>query len=328
MIKMTTDKEQLIARYLNGDCSKEDEKELMNWVADNPDHKKLYLEIKDAWDVSLKTSFQESEQLLRFYKKQATQKRKLQLPRWVSGVAVAAVLVLGLLLGGLFQNDFFSLQSQVESFSVPMGSRSQLTLADGTMVSLNSDSRLELCKDFSAQKREVSLIGEGYFEVKSDKKHPFTVKTAKFDVTVTGTKFNISSYATDQKISATLAEGKIELSTINHNTIELSPGQKISFDQQSMEPQLEQADVTSELAWVTGEFIFKEIPFPDLIKRLERWYNVKLVYENSEFNSMVYSGSFKNQETIWQVLDALKLTTPIDYKKKKFREFELIYKPM
>lgn len=328
MIEIKSDKEQLIARYLNGDCSPGEEEELMRWISERPDHEKRFLEIKDAWDASLKPAVDPREQLLLFYKKQAGRNRRLSLPHWISVSAAAAILVIGLVIGGMVHQNSFKLQSQVESFTVPLGSRSHLTLADGTQVNLNSGSSLTLGKDFSSQHREVVLTGEGYFQVKSDKRHPFTVKTSKFDVTVTGTKFNVRSYDSDQKISATLAEGHIKLSTINHKVIDLLPGQKLSFDQQSMEPKLENADIASELAWVKGEFIFKEIPFPDLIKRLERWYDVKLVYENSAFNSMVYSGTFKNQETIWEVLDALKLTTPINYKKINSREFELIYKPM
>lgn len=327
MVKLTVEIEQLIARYLNGDCSKLDEEMLMDWIAENPEHEKLYLEIKDTWDASLKVNH-EQEQLLHFYKSLAAKKRKTYMTRWTAIASIAAVLLVGLVLGGMLYSGLFPFQNQVESFTVPMGSRSELTLSDGTKVNLNSDSRLELSPDFSSNNRVVKLYGEGYFEVKSDKKHPFTVQTSKFDVKVTGTKFNISSYADDQKISATLAEGRIELSTINHNKIKLKPGQKIIFDQQSMEPQLEEADVASDMAWVKGEFVFKNIPFSDLIKRLERWYDVKLIYKSSEFSTLVYSGNFKNQETIWQVLDALQLTTPIRYKKINFREFELIYKPM
>ncbi|HBL75904.1 MAG: hypothetical protein A2W90_10840 [Bacteroidetes bacterium GWF2_42_66] len=323
----TTEYEQLIARYLNGELSKEDEAELIRWVSEKPENKTLFLEVKDTWDASSKNGAREMEQLLQFYRKQASHKQNSRFPGWVSGIAAAAVLVVGLVIGSLFQNNYFGEQSQVESFSVPMGSRSQLTLADGTVVNLNSDSHLKLCKNFSVQNRQVTLTGEGYFEVTADKKHPFTVKTDKFDVQVTGTKFNVSSYPNDKKINATLTEGQIQLFTKHNKTFKLKPGEKISFNQQTMEPVLEQADMESEVAWVNGKFIFNEIPFSDLIRRLERWYDVKLIYKGSEFDSMVYSGKFLNQETIWQVLDALVLTSPIDYRKNNFREFELLYKP-
>lgn len=324
----TFEHEQLIARYLNGELSGEEEMAITQWISEDSENKKLFLDVKDTWDASIKSTSSQTDHLLQFYKRQASKTRKLQMPTWLSGFAVAAVLVIGLIIGNVMQNDSSLLKSQMESFSVPMGSRSQLTLADGTIVNLNSDSHLELCKNFSAKNREVSLTGEGYFQVKADKDHPFVVKTEKFDIKVTGTKFNVSSYSSDQKINATLTEGQIRLSTINDKTFILKPGEKISFDQNTMEANLEQADVESEQAWINGEFIFRNIPFSDLIRRLERWYNVKLTYANTDFDLMTYSGKFKNQETIWQVLDALKLTAPIDYKKTNFREFKLISRPM
>lgn len=321
-----TNNEQLIARYLNGDLSAKDEEELIRWVNERPENKKLFLEIKDTWDASLKREERETEQLLLFYKKQAFRKPNTRLIYWLSAAAAAAMLVIGMFVGNLLPDSQWT--GQTESFTVPAGSRSQLTLADGTKVNLNSDSRLMIDDHFSPTNRVVTLTGEGYFEVKAGKKNPFTVKTGKFDITVTGTKFNVSSYDHDERIGATLAEGHIRLTTKGNKAYLLKPGDKISFDQKTMIPSLETADVEAELAWVNNEFIFKEIPFPDLIRRLERWYDVKLIYPGEAFNSMVYSGKFRNQETIWQVLDALKLTSPIDYRKRSFREFELTRRPM
>ncbi|WP_430972363.1 FecR family protein [Sunxiuqinia rutila] len=325
----TADHEQLIARYLNGNLSEKDNTRLLQWIHESPENKKQFLKLKDTWDASLKTASRETEQLLKFYKRQASQKQTRTIPSWVYGLSAAAILLLGLLIGGIFHSDLTSdAKHQVESFYVPQGSRSELTLADGTKVKLNADSRLEVSSDYSTKKRLVRLTGEAYFEVQSDVKNPFTVQTDKFDVLVTGTKFNVSSHAEDRQVSLTLSEGSVLLSTINQQVFGLKPGEKVSFDQKTMKPVLEKVNVDTELAWVNGEFVFKEIPFSDLIKRLERWYDVRLSYQSKDLETMVYSGSFKNQETIWQVLDALKLTSPIDYEKKNFREFELIYKPM
>ncbi|WP_299584601.1 FecR domain-containing protein [uncultured Sunxiuqinia sp.] len=325
----TADHEQLIARYLNGNLSEEDNARLFQWIHKSPENKKQFLGLKDTWDASLKTASRETEQLLKFYKRQASQKQPRTFPSWVYGLSAAAILLLGLLIGGIFHSGLTSgTKQQVESFYVPQGSRSELTLADGTKVKLNADSRLEVSPDYSTKKRLVRLTGEAYFEVQSDVKNPFTVQTDKFDVLVTGTKFNVSSHAEDRQISTTLSEGCVQLRTNNKEVILLKPGEKISFDQRTMKPELKKVRIETELAWVNGEFIFKEILFSDLIKRLERWYDVRLSYQSKDLETMVYSGSFKNKETIWQVLDALKLTSPIDYKKKNFREFELIYKPM
>lgn len=321
-----TDQERMIARYLNGELTGEDTAGLFLWINESAANRKLFVEIKDTWDVASKNKDRQAEQLLLFYKTQAEKKRKAGLPAWTA-LSSAAMLILALLFGVLRQ-ETSSLTSRIESFTVPMGSRSNLILADGTKVNLNSGSSLVLDDQFSSQNRIVRLTGEGYFEVTADSRHPFTVKTDKFDVTVTGTKFNVSSYADDRNNSAALLEGKIRLRLDNQQKFVLEPGQKLSIDRLTRNTALEVADRVSEMAWVNGEFVFKEIPFPDLIRRLERWYDVKLVYPREAFDSMLYSGKFKNQETIWQVLDALKLTSPIDYRKRSFREFELIYRPM
>lgn len=201
-------------------------------------------------------------------------------------------------------------------------------MVDGTKISLNSGSELKLAEGFSSENRIVSLTGEGYFEVTSDPSNPFIVKTKDFNVRVTGTAFNVCVYPNDQFSSTTLLEGKVELTTKNKEKFRLSPGKKLLTSQETGKSHLANVDADSEIAWKDGAFVFKEITFAELIRRLERWYDVKINYSSPEFNSMLYSGRFKNQETIWQVLDALKLTTPIDYEKSNFREFNLIYKPM
>jgi len=323
---MTDKTEQMIGAYLNGELTRDEEAELMDWIQADPDNKSLFYSIKDTWDSTKPVTADVNQQLLHFYKTQARKVPRRVLPVWTNVAAAVAILIIGLFAAQFIpflQNED---KSMVESFQVPKGSRSEIVLADGTVVNLNSNSRLELDPDFSDTNRKVSLEGEAYFEVKSDKSNPFKVQTRKFDILVTGTKFNVNSYREDTNIGATLAEGRIQLQTRDMKTITLKPGQKISFNQQTMEPVLIQTDVKSDLAWVNGEFNFRDIPFTDLVRRLERWYDVKLVYDGSQFNSMTYTGRFKNQETIWQVLDALKLTTSIDYTKLNFREFKLYLK--
>jgi len=110
--------------------------------------------------------------------------------------------------------------------------------------------------------------------------------------------------------------------------LNVAPGEKFQIDRETKKFSFSDADVESEIAWKDGEFIFRKIPFPDLVQRLERCYDVKLICSGSELQNYAFTGRFKNQETIWQVLDALKLTSPIDYQKTTFREFKIIYKPL
>ena len=318
--------ENLVARYLNGECSESELNELLAWALQSKEHQKDLFDIKDIWDASLPVNQNTQNQLLYFYKSRYEKSKRVILLFLRSAASIAALLLIGLLIRvSIHSND--PVPANRQAFNVPLGSRSNVLLPDGTEVNLNSGSTLTYYDNFSKGNRVVSLTGEAFFHVKSDSEHPFTVQTNDFDIRVNGTQFNVCSYREDGFSSATLSEGKINLKLNNSDrTQDVKPGEKFILDRRSSNFTLSAADVRQETAWKDGEFIFKNISFPDLIKRLERWYDVKLVVNDPRLIKYNYSGRFKNQETIWQVLEALKLTSPIDYKKTTFREFQLNYK--
>ncbi len=321
--------ENLIARYLNGNFTPAEHQELKAWLEESAEHEKVFFSVKDIWDSSRTYHDKSEDQLTLFYKNQF-EKAKKSKQLWIRYSTVAAsILAVGLLISTLLPYTKTANTGQELVFSVPLGSRSTATLADGTEVHLNSGSKLSYSSDFSSINRVVYLTGEAFFDVESDSEHPFIVKTADFNVKVTGTQFNVCTYTENNYSSTTLAEGKIELQIGGSNqNFEIKPGEKFELDRQTRKYILGSADIESEIAWKDGEFIFRNIPFPELVKKLERWYDVRLNYSDEGLQRFSYTGRFKNQETIWQVLDALKLTSPIDYQKTTFREFKLIYKPL
>jgi len=321
--------ENLIIRFLNGNCTSEEKLELKDWIGEFPDHKKEFFTLKDIWDSSSSPNDRTVEHLAFFYKNLYYKSKKLRIIWIQSFVAIAAVLLLGIIFTILIPSNTGNQFENLQVFSVPLGSKSKVVLVDGTEINLNSGSELRYSSAYSSENRVVSLSGEGFFNVKSNPEHPFTVKTTDFDIRVTGTRFNVCSYNDNNYSTATLAQGKVGLQMKGTSQIlEIEPGEKFQMNRETRKYSLINADVESEIAWKDGEFIFKKIPFPDLVQRLERWYDVKLNYSDAELQSFVFTGKFKNQETIWQVLDALKLTSPIDYRKTTFREFTLIYKPL
>ena len=321
--------ENLIARYLNGDCSEIEKTELLEWINRSPDNSKEYLQIKDLWDTTNHQDSKSSEQLVFFYKTQLEKSKRARTILIYRIVAVAAILIIALIGNALIPNRTVEGAHPLSVYSIPLGSRSKLVLFDGTEVNLNSGSSLTYSNEYNSGTRCVTLTGEGFFKVKADKKHPFIVKTADFEVKATGTQFNVCSYANDSFSNTTLAEGNVDLRLLKSNqTFKIAPGERFKLNRSGGNYAQTTVDVGSELAWKDGEFVFNSIPFPELVKRLERWYDVKLVWSGKKLESYSYSGRFKNQETIWQVLDALKLTSPIDYKKTAFREFAIKYKPL
>jgi ferric-dicitrate binding protein FerR (iron transport regulator) len=321
------DTENLIVRHFNGECSEVETATLLAWVNESEQNKKEYIALKDLWDSSRKMADYTEIQLAKFYKEQYFRSRKSRMVFIRSAIAVAAVLLLALVINIFVPTTSEKSMDGYQVVTVPLGSRSKVTLADGSEINLNSGSELTYANSFTSQNRSVTLSGEAFFHVKSDAGHPFLVKTKNFDIRVTGTSFNVCAYGEDVLGSTTLAEGKVKLQLNKSNQeFVLKPGEKFMLDGNAQKYSLVNADVEQETAWKNGEFIFKSIRFSDLTKRLERWYDVKLTCSDARLMNYTYTGRFKNQETIWQVLDALRLTSSIDYKRTSFREFNIIYK--
>jgi transmembrane sensor len=217
------------------------------------------------------------------------------------------------------------------------GSRTHLSLPDGTKVWLNAGSRLDYPKSFGISGREVDLTGEAFFDVSPDAGKPFVIHARKIDIRVLGTSFNIKSYPTDGTTEATLIRGSIEVSIRNRpsDKIILKPNQKlvISNDDTLLKvpdtrghlvkadhppvviskPTFEEhTGAMIETSWVENKLIFQAEEFSELAKQMERWYGVSIRFDNARLEELQFTGIFE-KETVQQALDALKLTASFDY---------------
>ena len=322
------DHEKRVIRLLNGDLNQEEGAEFSEWINKSEENRNEFFALKDVWDASRRVPDHTEPQLAEFYRYQYRRAKTSQKIYLLSFVAVAAILVAALVLTVLLPATEKRGEGKYQLVTVPLGSKSKIRLADGTEIILNAGSELRYAATYSETERWVELKGEAYFTVRPDSLHPFNVSTRNFDIKVTGTQFNVSAYEDDILASATLAEGKIQLQPAGmEGAVAINPGEKFTFNSRTKAFSASPAFLDQETAWKNGEFIFRKIEFTDLKKRLERWYDVQLICSDTKLSSMTYSGKFRNQETIWQVLDALKLTSPIDYRRISFREFEIIYKP-
>ncbi|RKD90943.1 FecR family protein [Mangrovibacterium diazotrophicum] len=240
---------------------------------------------------------------------------------WIS--AVAAVLIIGLIIS----TTFFYLKSDrfitgYTTIETPRGEKSKVFLPDGTEVWLNANSSISY-PSFSKDQREVKLVGEAYFKVKHDDNIPFVVSTKRCDVKVLGTEFNVMAYDLLNRNEVTLFKGRVEVKAGTKSAV-LKVGQRffISDDQQY----IESANLQQTHSWVENKLNFQKIPFGELVMRLENWYDVDLIYDTKRFAKTEFTGTFKNEETIWQVLDALNVYLPIQYKKIDNRKIELYVK--
>ena len=164
---------------------------------------------------------------------------------------------------------------------IPYGKRSEIILADGTKIWLNAGSTLSYPVRFTGNSREVYLSGEAFFEVSTDRSKPFYVITGDLRIKVTGTRFNVTSYNNDIVTQAVLVEGRIEAAKnrLFGRSVELSPGERIVYDRKENKIKKDKVDTELYTSWVNGYLILENEPVEEIFKKLERYYDKKIVAE-------------------------------------------------
>lgn len=167
--------------------------------------------------------------------------------------------------------------------STPKGGQYRIVLPDGTKVWLNAASSIRFPTIFQAGERRVNISGEVYFEVAKNKQHPFRVVADTQLLEVLGTKFNINAYADQSQISTTLAEGSIKLGRLQHSEYQvLKPGQQALMNTKDSSPiKISSADLEEALAWKNEAFVFNNTSTNEVMKQMERWYNVEVLYRGT-----------------------------------------------
>lgn len=259
-------------------------------------------------------------------------KRRLTLPRF--RILAAAVLIGVLFLSGIFY--FFPDKQErdvpkVYQLTTSYGKKTKALLPDSTVVWLNSGSRLTYSDLTNREKREVYLEGEAFFDVKKDADHPFIVYAGSISIRVIGTAFNVKAYSGEKNIETTLIRGMIEvqMNSNEEKRILLSPHEKLtvinteianrttpgSLRQNELKYQVQELPLSPndsvlvpETAWTEDKLVFVDESFSDIAEKMERWYDVKIYFENDGLKEERISGVFQ-QEDIRQALEILQMTT-------------------
>lgn len=195
---------------------------------------------------------------------------------------------------------------------IPYGNRSTINLSDGTKVWLNAGSRLIYPSKFVDNIREVYLVGEAFFNVEKNEDQPFVVKTSHVSVKVLGTQFNVSAYPEDNSIQTVLTEGSVEIIRADAGLFEkgvvLQPGQLGLWHKKSKETKVYDVDVEYYTNWVEGIFSFENTDLNRIVKKLERYYNIRFSYADPMDGTIKISGKLdvaKEQQEVFEYLERL-----------------------
>lgn len=353
---------ELMARKLAGEASEEELGELEQLLRTHPDLHVSIQTIADLWQhqpqsqdqASLDTSYRQhvermqkmgipigqvsDDNTLLLEGSRTPSRRRSILWATASAAMIAAVACFFYWLQPPASAKMNALaeKSPPSEIITRQGSRTRVQLPDGTHVWLNAGSKLTYDKEFNSSRREVTLTGEGYFDVVRNEKKPFIIHTEKMDVKVLGTRFNVKSYPNDKATEAALIHGSIEVSLKDRplEKIILKPNEKIVVanrdtflsvsngprsQKASLEPlvaikhltyQKEDSSII-ETSWLDNKLVFEDESFKDLALKMERWYGVSIIFKDEKTAAMRFTGAFES-ETIEDAMRALKITATVN----------------
>jgi transmembrane sensor len=335
--------DDLIKKYLLGSLNDDECDALINWIGKQDENADYFRTYCKNWEVETDQRLEQSfiqlqnkrmlrEALLHSMPSGGGYTLKYQFNKYsrrlLKYAAVFFVGILAAVIMQLYLSDRVKMESAVQLVyaETAAGQKVRLVLPDSSVVWLNAESSISFSGDFASQdERLITLEGEAYFQVQDQKSKDFTVRCRDYDIRVKGTEFNVMAYKDFNRTEATLVSGSITVVKDNRS-VDVNPGERIVYSDNSLVKS--RAHIRQATLWKENKFYFDNVPFKELIRRLERWYDVDITISGNQLERIYYSGYFKNEETVWQVLDVIQLTTPIEYERKDFRKILIKNKPM
>ena len=201
------------------------------------------------------------------------------------------------------------------TLEIPRGGEYLLTLSDGTMIYLNSESTLSFPVKFQGKERKVYLTGEAYFKVAKNTEHPFVVTAGELEVLVTGTTFGVRAYKDEKDIQTTLESGQVTV-RVEGKSVKLVPNKQVLFNKLTMGMEVRDVDVDLYLAWADGRLVYDNCPLEKILTDLGRWYNIDVFYSRDELRSYQFSLNMKKHEAFSEVLELIGKTGEVRFEIK------------
>ena len=326
---------EILIKFLKNTCSGDELNEVIRWVSSNSSNDELKGWILEDWHSFREPdSLKDDERFSDIFDKIQLKIEQNSKNTEISGKSIAlndftnwvtraaAILLIPVLAFSIytFQKDRFifakyaKLATDSLEVIAPIGSRTVVHLSDGTTVHLNYGSKIKYPRFFSGESRDVTLTGEGFFQVAHNPEQPFIVKAGNLNVEAVGTTFNVSAYPDANGIETTLVNGKVIL-TENGSDGKfkpigaMTPGQHVVFKPKTGTISSTSGDVEKYIAWTEGKLIFIDTPITQIAERLNRMFNVNIEVQDN-VKDLYYTFTLVD-EPLYQILDLMTIATPV-----------------
>ena len=305
----------LFRKYLSNSATADEMKELDEWIASNEDFHDWLENQVDNSSAEMDAEKQ-ADILAKIHEKIAVQsKQKFVLPGWMKTVAAVALIVLMAASAAIYFRSNQPNMIQYAEIGALRGQKASVTLPDGTKITLNSESTLKYSTNYNQSDRAVELVGEAYFEVAKNKKIPFVVKAGKLEIEAKGTAFNIKAYPTDNSISTTLTEGKIEVKT-PVDVLNMIPNERMEYNNTDQTfRKLTLTDAVGSIGWLNDELSFENATLAEVVANFSRIYNIDIQFASESIKEQRFTGKINNNSLL-SVLRIISFTSPIRFEQK------------
>ena len=322
------DYDKLLAGYFSGTLNDQEKQAIEKWAEESEKNRYTFKSAGKVW---------QSVELLREMKGYDTPAALNNVNRKIAAAPsektggflfywqrIAAILLLPVLLAAgayFFTGRNKGVNSVVwQTITTPPGIKSKTQLPDGTQVWLNSGSSLQFPSSFGESERNVRLTGEAFFDVVKNERQPFLVNLGKIGVKVLGTRFDVINYDDESQTEIVLKSGKVSLFERKgkkmHVITEIRPGQQAIYKRAENKLAIQDVDTEKYISWINGRLVFRDDPMDEVVRKLDRWFNVDIEFADPEISQYVYTATFQH-ENINQILELFKRTSPVEYQIKE-----------
>jgi len=321
----------LITRHLAGELSPEEVQDLADWISLYPENLKLYEDYSKIWDTIVKDQIEKNVNLdeewerilfkIRNPKPAMVSREKILTGKFgrssvtkifMPFLKIAAVFLI-LVLASL--SIYFLTATGKEKTLLATDDCLEKGLPDGTIITMNSGSKLVYPEKFGKHERKVKLSGEAYFNVHRDSKKPFVISADDIRIKVLGTSFYVNTKASGENVEVVLTTGKLAIFCKNRPSeiMTLHPGEKAIVNKKTEIIIKKQNDDLNYMSWKNKKIVFYNNTLNDIITTLNRVYHSDIVVRNNAISNCRLTATFNNQ-TLESVLNVIKTTLDIQVK--------------